>query len=480
MPSKTLILLPNQLFREHTDKYDKIILYEHPHFMTKYKYHKSKLVFHRATMKTYHTYLDTKYKQTKIIYIDFNKKIKTTDIDGDVYTYDPINIEIELEMKKKYKCNILDSPLFLLTTKDIGTYKDKYFNTTFYIWMRKKFNILMTSAGKYMGGKLSYDKENRNPFPKTYREDTVQITNNHAIDEATAYINKHFASNYGEINIFLPISYAAAEDYVADFIKTRLKNFGNYEDAFADNVVIGYHSGFSALLNVGLIDVKELVDEITKQANKLPIASVEGFIRQVISWREYMRMMYVKEYENYKDSNFLKHKNPIGENWYRGTTHIIPVDTVIKKALKYSYCHHIERLMVLANFMMLCEIDPADVSRWFLEIVSIDAYEWVMFGNIAMGIYSMGNLLTTRPYFSSSNYILKMSNYRKKDATPIFDGYIWSDVWDALYYNFIANNHDLLKKNYSTAMMVRNYDKKTAAEKKQIAMIASKYIKLYV
>lgn len=478
--TKTLILLPNQLFKTHEIDFDQIILYEHPKFFTEYEYHKAKLVFHRATMKAYYDMMKKKYN---IKYIEYDQKLKLT---GEIIIYDPIDFDILKEFKKYNNLFILESKLFILTNTELDEYikttKKPYFNTTFYKWIRTKKNILM-KGNNPLGGKWSFDEENRLPFKKDYKESKLKYIDNTYIRDAKKYVEKNFKDNIGEPNIFLPITHKDATVYLEKFFKSKLNNFGPYEDALSSDVKIGYHSAISGLLNIGLLNPNEVIDKAIK--TKVKIQSLEGFIRQILSWREYVRLLYIKEHKSFNKMNFLKHTNKLSKVWYTGETGITPVDNVIKKALEISYCHHIERLMILGNFMLLCQIKPIDVYKWFIEVVSIDAYEWVMEPNVyGMSQHSVGQLMMNRPYYSSSNYIFKMSNYKKSDKFEKIklknEEYNWYEIFDALYYNFINTHKIYLKGIYATANSVSIYNKKSETEKKRLIKLAELYIKIYL
>ena len=180
--------------------------------------------------------------------------------------------------------------------------------------------------------------------------------------------------------------------------------------------------------------------------------------------------------------NFFKHHRKINKNWFEGSTMIKPVDDVIKKVNILSYAHHIERLMILSNFALLTQIEPKEIYNWFLSFVSIDAYEWVMEPNVyGMGIHSVGQLMMNRPYFSSSNYLFKMSGnqLKKNKGEKILFGkeeYDWTEVWDSLYYNFINKHQNILKKNYAIANQVKNWNNKITNEKTELLNIAKTYL----
>jgi deoxyribodipyrimidine photolyase-related protein len=195
--------------------------------------------------------------------------------------------------------------------------------------------------------------------------------------------------------------------------------------------------------------------------------SLEGFIRQLIGWREFMRAIYIVEEQKQKKTNFWDFKQKIPQQFYDGTTGVEPVDLTIKYVLKNAYAHHIERLMILGNFMLLCEIHPKEVYRWFMELF-IDAYEWVMVPNIfGMSQYADGGLMTTKPYISSSNYIRKMSNFK---AGP------WCDIWDSLFWRFIHKHKKVFDKNPRMKIMVSQANKMGKEKVKRYVDVAEMYL----
>lgn len=180
-----------------------------------------------------------------------------------------------------------------------------------------------------------------------------------------------------------------------------------------------------------------------------------------------MRATYVTFGSTMRSKNHLNHKNKLPRSWWDGTVGLAPVDTVIKNVLDTAYAHHIERLMILGNAIALLRIDPDDAHTWFMELF-IDAYDWVMVPNVyAMSQFAAGNMITTKPYVSGSNYIIKMSDYKKGD---------WSDTWDALYWQFVADNRELLSRNFRVAMIVKLYDKFTPEKKESIRQLSAPYI----
>jgi len=188
--------------------------------------------------------------------------------------------------------------------------------------------------------------------------------------------------------------------------------------------------------------------------NDIPLNSLEGFIRQVIGWREFMRGVYRFRGDKIAGVNFWKNSNHLSNAFYNGSTGIEPVDFVLKKVWHNAYAHHIERLMILGNFMLLCEIHPDEVYKWFMEMF-IDSYDWVMLANVnAMSQYADGGGIVTKPYISSSNYVKKMSDFSNGP---------WCDVWDALYWRFIYNHRKVFEKNPRMKVMLAHLDRKGQA-----------------
>jgi deoxyribodipyrimidine photolyase-related protein len=457
------IILPTQLFEfnDKLNKMDKIYLIEEPFYFTSKKFHKQKLILHRSSMKYYYDKLKIKYN-SKVIYIEFDKIDSNEFKNKNIFMYDPIDkLVIEKYMKLSLKIVIYDTPLFLETRSDLEEYRNKntnkknYYHDNFYKWQRKRLEILIENREQPIGGKWSFDKENRNPYDKNYKEDKIITYSNKYIEEAKDYIKKNFMNNFGIVEyIYYPITHEEARTHLKTFIKKRLETFGKNQDGISKKVIFGSHSILSPLLNIGLITPNIVIDEVIKyynSDNKLLI-SVEAFIRQLIGWRSYTRFIYEYHGNEMIKMNRLNHKKKLPRSWYNNEgTNMRIIDDMIAKVSKYGYLHHIERLMIMGNIGLLLEINPKELYDWFM-ICFIDSYEWVMVPNVyGMSQYSIINIsMMTRPYISSSNYIKKMSDYKKED---------WYEIWDALYWNFINEKREILKKIYAMAMQVKLIDK---------------------
>jgi deoxyribodipyrimidine photolyase-related protein len=222
-------------------------------------------------------------------------------------------------------------------------------------------------------------------------------------------------------------------------------------------------------MNTGLLDPRLVVQRALEHASEhdVPLPSVEGFVRQVIGWREYMRASYVVHGRSMRTRNLLRLTRELDDAWWTGDTGLAPVDTVIKRVAEHGYAHHIERLMVLGNAMLLLRIDPDEVYEWFMTFF-IDAYDWVMVPNVyAMSQFATGELITTKPYVSGSNYLRKMSDFPPGE---------WTQAWDALYWQFVADHRDGFAANPRSRFAVRTYDRMDDARKRELADVAGRWL----
>ncbi|NBV04594.1 MAG: hypothetical protein EBS08_02875 [Cytophagia bacterium] len=244
----------------------------------------------------------------------------------------------------------------------------------------------------------------------------------------------------------------------------------NLSNAMDQRFSLLHHSGISPLLNNGLLHPEQVLAACLKasEQQKIPLSSTEGLVRQILGWREFVHGVYMHAGIRQRNGNFWGFERPMPQAFYTATTGIEPVDHCIRGVLNNAYNHHIERLMILSNFMLLCEIQPHAVYQWFMEMY-IDAYDWVMVPNVyGMGQFADGGVLSTKPYISSSNYVLKMSNYRADKA--------WTEPWDALYWRFISSNKAYFLRNPRSAMMVRQWEKKPAALQEQLLQNAEDFL----
>lgn len=485
------LIFPHQLFKDSvfTESEELCYLVEENLFFKQFNFHKQKIAFHRASMRFYKDYLND--KSLDVHYISSHEAI--SDIRNlvpflaskgvkKIAVLDPVDDWLTRRLKKScllvdLELQIHESPAFLnqhnpdflaFFRKD----KKKYYHARFYEDSRKKYGILMDSLGKPLGGKWSFDTENRKKYPAKKQAPPIHYPDgNGYYSESIDYVEQYFSNNLGEVTStpIYPIDFSAAESWLEQFLEYRFTEFGTYEDAIVSQEWLLNHSLLSPLINSGLLDVKMVLERIQvySQENNIPLNSTEGLVRQIIGWREFIRGMYIQRGRDQRTRNFWEFKRKIPNSFYDGTTGILPIDTTIKRVLKTGYCHHIERLMVLGNFMVLCEFDPDEVYRWFMELF-IDAYDWVMVPNVyGMSQFSDGGLMATKPYISSSNYLMKMSNYSKGD---------WQETWDALFWNFMDKNRAFFLKNPRLGMLIRTFDKFPVSKKTALLEKANQYL----
>ena len=492
-----LLIFPHQLFADHPGfqyELDGVALIEDSLFFGDYRYplnfHKQKLWLHRATMKRYQQHLEKKGFSIKYFEYDSNKntlhkhlsklcKPKKSKPDK-FFVASPTDFMLEKRLinvceELDVELEVLPTPGFINRPEENAEYREgkkRWFMADFYKWQRQRLEILM-DGDEPVGGKWSFDDENRKKVPKKLLDEIPEIpklTFDSIDEEAVDYVKEKFTDNPGNIDqLFYPTSHKSARKWLDQFFKHRFELFGDYEDAIVENESWLWHSVLTPALNTGLLTPMEVVEATLEYADnhEVPINSLEGFIRQVIGWREFMRATYQDLGVTMRTTNHWKHTRDIPDCFYQGTTGIDPIDDTIKRILNTGYCHHIERLMVLGGFMFLCEFDPDQIYNWFMELF-IDSYDWVMVTNVyAMSQHADGGLITTKPYFSGSSYVRTMSHYKKGD---------WCDVWDGLYWRWIWNHRKELSKNPRWAMMCSMVEKMDEKKRKSHIKNANAYL----
>jgi deoxyribodipyrimidine photolyase-related protein len=488
-PMSTGILFPHQLFEQNIlmEHCATIYLIEEYLFFKQYNFHQQKIAFHRASMKFYEHYLQS--KNIEVVYIDsfheladirkllpYLKSINSTSIEYIDTTDCWLEQRIQTTCKsQKITATKHPSLLFLNSDEEIEAYfsdKKKFFQTDFYKFQRQQRKILTDANRKPVGGKWTFDDENRLKYPKGKIPPKIEILKpNEFYLEAIAYTQQHFGNNYGTLHsdYLYPTTFSESKRWLNNFLATRFSEFGAYEDAIFSNQHILHHSVLTPMLNTGLLTPQFILEETLQYAanHAIPLNSVEGFIRQLIGWREFIRAVYQLKGSEERTKNYWRFTRKIPESFWNGTTGIEPVDSTIKKVLDTGYCHHIERLMVLGNFMLLCEFNPDEVYRWFMELF-IDAYDWVMVPNVyGMSQFADGGLMSTKPYISGSNYLLKMSDYKKGE---------WQHVWDGLFWRFMHTHRDFFLQNPRLGMLVHTFDKMPEAKQQAHLNHAAKFL----
>jgi deoxyribodipyrimidine photolyase-related protein len=486
------LVYPHQLFEPHPAVCEgrPVYLIEEPLFFGIDRHwpmpmHKQKLVLHMASMSAYATELEEKGIEVR--------RLKVSRGDGSVELLDksvPKKITVlhvadvvddvlgrrigEFAEGRGIRLMMHESPNFLtpqdFLERHIGRMK-KPLMARFYEAQRKRMGILLDEDGGPVGGRWSFDEDNRKKWPKNGVPPAEPwASRNEFVEDAVRRVERDFPENPGTTEGFRwAVTRVDAKRWMRGFLEQRFADFGPYEDAISTRHAFLHHSALTPMLNVGLLDPKEVVDAALRMAEKhpVPLASVEGFIRQVIGWREFIRGIYRYRSVAVRTRNFWGFDRPIPSSFYDGTTGIAPVDRVIRTVLKEGYGHHIERLMVLGNFMLLCRFDPDAVHRWFMEMF-VDAYDWVMVPNVyGMSQFADGGTFTTKPYLSGSNYILKMSDETKGK---------WCATWDALFWTFIADHPEFFLSNPRLSMMARIWEKMSPKKQQAHQVEAERFL----
>lgn len=493
MANKTFVILGNQLFKPSILKQlgcDHVFMAEDFGLCTYERHHKLKIYLFLTSMREYRDELRS--HGIKVSYFcledreplsnytsllnDFINKNELKEIN----CFEIEDREFEKDFQKLFNSSnvqmiIHQSPMFMYTreafTRNFG--KNKTFRlANFYKSVRKDFQILVDSSSSPEGGKWSFDEENRKPIPKHVQIPGLPrppLSKYH--DNMVRIIEENFPDHPGDLdNIWFPVARKDVERQLDNFLETKLHDFGIYEDAVRQGENFLFHSCISPFLNLGLITPKEVIERTlrTYQNNSTPINSVEGFIRQILGWREFIRGIYQVRGEFQQVKNFWEHRRKLNVSWYDGSTGIIPLDDCINSAVSNGYNHHIPRLMIICNIMNLCEVDPKYIYKWFMEMY-IDSSEWVMVPNVfGMATFSDGGLMSTKPYTCSSNYILKMSDYPKGT---------WCDTVDGLYWRFIERHKDFYRKNPRLAFQTKMLEKMSSERKVKIFGLAENFIK---
>lgn len=423
-------------------------------------------------------------RSLKVLYISSKQMEQTADVAGilkrlgidSVRYVDPcddwLSVRVSAALKEQdIKGMVLEDPHFLTPIseiEDIASGKRKLFFTKFYIAQRNRLGVLLKDDAKPVGGKWSFDPENRKKLPKGIGvPDKPCVAETESIHQARQYVRDNFPDAIGsDANFNFPTDHESAATWLADFVRERLASFGDYEDSISEKHEVLFHSVLTPMLNFGLLSPRQILDAVLAQAGQIPLNSLEGFVRQVIGWREFVRLVYLTQGRRQRSQNFWGFTREIPTAFYDASTGIEPVDHVIRKVLRIGYCHHIERLMILGNFLLLCEVHPDAVYRWFMELF-IDAYDWVMVPNVyGMSQYADGGLMTTKPYLSGSSYVRKMSDFR---SGP------WCAVWDAIYWRFVDRHVDVFAGNPRLAVMA-SMRKKLGAKMVEHLRVAEEFL----
>jgi deoxyribodipyrimidine photolyase-related protein len=386
---------------------------------------------------------------------------------------DLLKVKVEIKEDIRFLCSIDEFKVWTSNKKQL---RMEYF----YRLMRKKYQILIHN-NEPEGGSWNYDAENRkvpasNVFiPRPYTCKIDEITK-----EVIKIVDQNFLSHFGDLE---PFHFAVTRDDASKvldyFINNNLAKFGDYQDAMIENEPWMFHSHISFYLNCGLLEPIECIRmaENAYYQKKAPLNNVEGFIRQIMGWREYVRGIYWLKMPEYYEENFLNAKRKLPKFYWTSDTSMNCLKQCIKTTKENAYAHHIQRLMVLGNFALLASIDPKEVNEWFL-VVYADAYEWVELPNVSgMILFADGGLLASKPYAAGGSYINKMSNYCKNCHYDVNQKHgVKACPFNYLYWNFLIFNKEKISNNPRIRMIYKTLEKMDEIKKEMIMSDAAKFL----
>lgn len=456
------ILLPNNLFDRNSlidnrlfeNQYNKIYLWEEESFFKKFV-NPQKTAYLRTCMKIHFNYLKQNvHRNTIVEYLDCTsthkfKNILSKENITDITFFDPIDHNISSfydSLDKKIKKTRLDNPIFLLKQNDITEFFKKYNKKNI---SNRKFFQYFANKYKWKYVDKSYDEQNRSRIDVDYIPQSNPMYESQSLNkyytQAIMYASKLHKVKPDSIDMNVlkcyPITHDECIIRLELFLRDKFKTYGKYQDAIHISDPWLYHSITSVGLNIGLITPKYIYERlcafVKNKEDSIGMNNIEGFLRQLLGWREFMRYIYmVNSEKELISSNHWKNKNKLNWDYWNGKkkTGIEILDKELEKCIKLGWAHHIVRLMVFLNIFVLCNVQPTEIYKWFMQHCGMDAYPWVMLSNI----WTMGYFITKythKPYISTSNYINQMSNYPKKD-----------DTWDALFYSFLITKKDNIKQ----------------------------------
>ena len=485
------LVLSYQLFEQHLRAAEGtcFVLVEHDLLVQQHRFHAHALVMRRAALLAFADRLRDKgfRVETALSRKDVGTLTQLVDLLGhlrpaQITWYEPVDDWIERDLAEVCRRTgldpqVLDTPAFCTTTaqvrEQLGPGRPRMAH--FYQLQRRRLDLLMDDD-RPVGGRWSFDTENRKRLPKdVVVPDLTPPTPDRHVEDAVRWVREEHPDAPGDPDTSpWPTTRPQALAWLRAFVADRLAGFGPYEDAISADQPWLFHSALSPALNLGLLQPLEVVqaaldhaDAVAGTPAEVPLSGLEGFVRQVVGWREYMRGVYVVHGRRLRTRNLLGMDRPLPQGFWDATTGLDPVDLVVRRVLDRGWCHHIERLMVLGNAMLLLRVDPDEVYAWF-SAVFVDAYDWVMVPNVyAMSQFAGGELVTTKPYVSGSNYLRKMSDLPTGE---------WCDDWDALFWTFVRDHLDGFRSNPRSSMMARTYEGFPPSRKAALSRRAARWL----
>ena len=508
MPDANPVLVPvlgDQLtrslasLRERTPDDTVVLMMEVRDEATYVKHHKQKIVLIFSAMR--HFAAELRAAGWTVDYVELDDPENTGSFTGEtaraIERHDPravhvveagewrVQQEIE-EWAGRFACEveILPDDRYLCSHREFREWAEDRDHLTmehFYRMMRRKTGLLMKSDGKPAGGEWNYDTENRKPPARDMdTPGTPDFEPDGITRDVIALVEERFADHFGSLDRFRwPVTRAEAERAADAFFASRIEKFGPYQDAMVYGHDDLYHSLLSTSINLGLLGPLELCEraQAAFEDGRAPINSVEGFIRQIIGWREYVRGFYWLFMPGLEQDNALNATRPLPEFYWTGDTDMRCLSDCIRSTRDNAHAHHIQRLMVLGNFCLIAGIEPRAVQDWYL-VVYADAYQWVELPNVsAMILYADGGKLATKPYAASGNYINKMSDYcRECRYSPAKKTGPDACPFNPLYWHFMHRHRDRLEANHRVGRIYANWDRMGEARQREYLDSAERFL----
>lgn len=502
------LILGDQLNSSHSwyknkDSRVTYVLMEVMQEQTYVKHHVQKIVGFFANMRQFAIELKAKGHHVIYFYLDAPEN-KQNFYQNLLWLKDKLHItKFEYQLADEYRLDqelkaitqsleidheAFDTEHFFTQRNDVREFfqdKKQYLMENFYRNMRKKYRILVNPDLSPVGEQWNFDHDNRKKYDNKYPL-KAPVKFQKDVSDILAMLEKMEVPHFGKIaakDFNLPIGQKDAFKILNYFCEELLISFGRYEDAMVKEHFTLFHSRLSFALNLKLISPVEVVQVVEtywhSHKDEIDIAQVEGFIRQVIGWREYMRGIYWAEMPAFAEKNFLENHGKLPTWFWDGKVKMNCLKNCIGNSLQYSYAHHIQRLMVIGNFALLAGTHPDEVDEWYLGVYA-DAVQWVQITNTrGMSQFADGGIVGTKPYVSSANYIDKMSNYCKNCYYDKSKKYGEKACpFNSLYWNFFLKHEDKLKKNPRISMMYKLLDKMDAVEREKILIQANNYLKI--
>ncbi|MBP5953835.1 cryptochrome/photolyase family protein [Pseudomonas sp. P42] len=343
----------------------------------------------------------------------------------------------------------------------------------FYREMRRKSRMLLNGDGTPVGGAWNFDADNRKSLPKGVKPPyPLNFSADPVTQQVLVLVRERFASHYGAVDDFnYPVTHADAQALWQYFLDFGLAGFGDYQDAMASDEPFLFHARISAALNIGLLDLRQLCSDVESAywAGSVALNAAEGFIRQLIGWREYVRGVYWLKMPDYAEGNSFGNTRPLPEFYWTGKTQMNCMRQAIGQSLKHAYAHHIQRLMVTGNFALLAGIAPSEICEWYLAIY-MDAFDWVELPNtLGMVMHADGGYLGSKPYCASGQYIKRMSDYCRDCAYKVSESTTDNACpFNALYWHFLMRHGNLLRSNQRMGMLYKNLDRMPEAKQQAL------------